>query len=68
MRDGDLAGKGGVHYVPQPFIPRWIWWAAAAMLLFLKGHHLIAFIKTRNIGKLANVALPSWLQRKKSPQ
>jgi len=69
LRDGDLVGEGAAvkyvtRYVPQPFIPTWLWIAVAGVLVWLKGHHLLRFLKTFNPSTLLGTMLPSWAQKK----
>lgn len=44
----------------------WLWLVAGAGALWfwLKGHHLIAAIKSKSLARFLNVLLPSWMQKK----
>lgn len=71
LRDGDLVGHGAaVRYitrevpVDRPFIPTWLYLAVGGYLALTKGHHVVAFFKGYGFGRLLNVVLPSWAQKK----
>lgn len=63
----ELQGRPPVT-VPQPFIPRWLWWALAGGVLWLKGHHLLRALRERSLKPLLGTLTPSWaFSKKKQP-
>lgn len=69
LRDGEIIGEGAAQKfkiveVPKPFIPTWLCLAVGGYLAFTKGHHVVAFFKGYGFGRLLNVVLPSWAQKK----
>lgn len=70
LRDGTLIGEGAAkviyrdRVVDRFSIPwGWILIVGGAILFWLKGHHLWNALRERDLSKLSNILLPSWLQK-----